>query len=218
MRLMPVALSYGFKYGAQLPGTIYPELGPLYFADHDWKNPNRAVYMQAIKQHRPNLATVLDWQYSNQLHDVLEWAEEMAPYVDTIVVPLKVSDEVDKLPHVVGGKRTRLGYSVKTNYGETDVPLREFKGWDVHLLGGSPHSQMKYRQYLNVKSADQNMIGKMSHMCKVWVPGTAKGRNRLWGALRDLAGYQQGRDSNLEAFRRSCKNYMAVWKGYVCGG
>ena len=66
-RFAEIATSHGFRYGAQLPGTVYTDVAPLYFADQDWKEPNRDKYMSALAQHRPHMATVLDWEREEQL-------------------------------------------------------------------------------------------------------------------------------------------------------
>ena len=39
-RWYKITVEEGFKPGAQLPWTIY---GPLYFADQDWKKPDRCI-------------------------------------------------------------------------------------------------------------------------------------------------------------------------------
>lgn len=103
------------------------------------------------------MATVLDWYRMEQLPDVLGWAEDIAPFVSVIVIIPKVPGEVHRLPRDVGGKQVRLGYSVPTTYGGTEVPLYEFAGWPVHLLGGDPARQMALARVLDVRSADGNI-------------------------------------------------------------
>jgi len=46
---------------------------------------------------------------------------------------------------------------VPTAHGSTDVPVSEFDGWPVHLLGGSPHAQHRLTHYLHAVSADGNI-------------------------------------------------------------
>lgn len=83
-RWTPIAIEHGYRYGAQLPGTVYPEHGPLYFADQDWRAPRRDRYMAELARLRPTMATVLDWEREQQLPEVLEWAEEAAQYVELV--------------------------------------------------------------------------------------------------------------------------------------
>ena len=146
-RFWKIATDAGFQYGVQLPDTVY---GPLYFADQDWRKPNREVYMAALAEHRPVMATVLDWEYDEQLPEILNWAEEAAQYVKLIIVIPKVMDGIPRIPHRVGGRNVVLGYSVPTRYAGTEIPIWSFSGWPVHLLGGSPHKQMEIYAYLRL--------------------------------------------------------------------
>lgn len=104
------------------------------------------------------------------------------------------------LPRRIGGADVRLGYSIPTKHGGTQVPVWEFDGWPVHLLGGSPHAQMRLRNYLRVVSADGNMINRVAMSYgKFWFDGT-------WINVGTVA------DMPYEAFRRSCENTMAAWR------
>lgn len=206
--LWHIAVAAGFRYGARLPGTVY---APLYFADQDWKRPNRGRYMEALAQHRPTLATVLDWERPEQEDEVLDWASEAARWADSVLVIPKVPGMLDRIPGTVGGKPVVLAYSVPTRYGGTTVPLWEFGRRPVHLLGGSPQKQLDLARYLNVVSADGNMANLMAHRCRVWTP-RPWGPNRLrWVQLRDL-GDGRSEGANAQAFRLSCKNIMAAWR------
>ena len=210
-RFWKIATDAGFRYGAQLPDTVY---GPLYFADQDWHEPNRAAYMAALAQHRPTMATVLDWEREEQLCEVLDWAEEAAQYVERVVIIPKVIGGIASIPHRVGNCDIVLGYSVPTAYAGTPLPLWSFAEWPVHLLGGSPHKQrdvyLHLRPMAEVVSVDGNMHNKMATTrCAFWreQPGS-KGR---WVSLQEADGDKWGQDAPDEAFRRSCRNIAAMW-------
>ena len=97
-----------------------------------------------------------------------------------------------------------LGYSVPTRYGGTEVASWEFAGWPVHLLGGSPHTQMGLAHYLNVVSADGNYHQLMaSRYCEVWKGGK-------WFELNELREHVDT-DAIYAAFEMSCKNIVAAW-------
>lgn len=216
-RLAEIAVNAGFLYGARLPDTTY---FPLHFADQEYKTPNRAAYMAALDRQRPCLATVLDWEQPEQLPEVLSWAEDAARYVDEIVLIPKVSGGVPSLPRSIAGKGIRLGYSVPTSYGGTTLHLWEFLGWPIHLLGGSPHAQMRLVQYLNVVSADWNYAQNMAlNFCQFWQAGTATyASNRYWPTIVEADGKKWGDGTTgagapYEAFRRSCETIMQAWKG-----
>jgi hypothetical protein len=140
-RFAESAIRNGWLYGSQLPATVY---APIVFADQDYKKPRRAQYMAALAQHRPETATVLDLEHEHQLETVLSWAEEAAQWARRVVIIPKASGIIARLPRCIGGADVVLGYSVPTRYGGTTVPIWEFAGWPLHLLGGSPHAQMAY--------------------------------------------------------------------------
>lgn len=218
-RFYEIATAAGFEYGARLPDTVY---GPLFFADQEYKSPDRAAYMAALARHRPYMATVIDWMSEEQLPEVLDWSEEAAQYVKYVVIIPKVMGGIGRLPRQIGGRDVVLGYSVPTKYGGTELPAWEFAGWPVHLLGGSPHKQMAiWRQMVcisDVVSADGNYAQKMAvEYSQFWTAGTATyARNRYWPRL-DEAGEHVAQDAPYEAFRRSCANIMAAWR-YAAAG
>jgi hypothetical protein len=231
-RFAQIAVDTGFLYGAQLPGHVSQ---PLYFADQNWKRPNRTKYMNALAKHRPHIATVTDIERSNQLTSILDEAEEASQYVEIIILIPKINGIIKQLPRTINGKEIRLGYSVPTPYGGTAVPLHEFIDWPIHLLGGSPHAQLTLAgrnpdqdtnqqsftintPQLNIQSIDGNAIqNQATRRCMFWQPGTAHyAKNRWWPTLAEA---ENGRwnisnpDANApaEAFKRSCKNVIATW-------
>ena len=210
-RFAQIAIDAGFLYGAQLPNTVYH---PVHFADQDWKRPNRQRYMAALAEHRPHMASVIDLESAAQLGEVLDWAEETAQWVEIVMIIPKAFGIIPHLPRRIAGADVRLGYSVPTSHGGTEVPVWEFDGWPVHLLGGSPHAQMRLTHYIHVVSADGNYANKMAtQRCQFWTPGNARAKNRYWPQLREADGEMWGKDAPYEAFRRSCENIVKAWKG-----
>lgn len=209
-RFAEIAIAGGFDYGAQLPNTVY--FAPQ-FVDQDWKHPNFDAYTHTLRTAKPRVASVLDWEYEYQLPEVLTWAEEAAASVDTVIIIPKVIGGIARVPEQIGGKPMRLGYSVPTKFGGTVVPLQEFGKRPVHLLGGSPHKQMRLsRLGLNVVSADGNFIQKMAvEHTAFWWPGDAKAKNRYFPQLQEIDGWI-GEGAPYEAFARSVENVMCAWK------
>lgn len=203
-----IATAAGYLYGVQLPSTAY---GPLYFADQNWKNPNREIYINALSVHRPYMASVLDWEREEQLPEVLGWAEDAAQFVEVVMIIPKVQNGVNRIPRVIGDKPVRLGYSVPTKHGGTELGIWEFIGWPVHLLGGSPGQQMKLSKYMDVKSADGNMAMKMANSrCLYWERGKGAYSNS-WNSIKE-DGVRFAGDGTEEAFSRSCKNIIKAWR------
>lgn len=204
-----IAIEAGYTYGAQLPHTVY---FPPAFADQDWKKPNREAYMAALAKHQPRMASVLDWERPEQLPEVLSWAEDAAQFVEVVMIIPKVFSGIPQLPRSIGGKTVRLGYSVPTRHGGTQLPVWEFAGWPVHLLGGSPQAQMRLRPYFDVVSADGNMAHKMATVfCAFW-DGRKTTKRGQWPTIKDYDGKPWPNDgAHYEAFRRSCANIMQAW-------
>lgn len=208
-KVSEMSLDTGFLHGAQLPGktTFRP-----YFVDQDWKKPNRQKYMKALEQYRPRLCTVLDLERRDQFSEVMDWAQEAAQFAGEIIIIPKIAGIIDRIPDQINEKPVRLGFSVPSSYGSTDIPLFEFEQRPVHLLGGNPDVQMELTRILNVKSADFNMFHKMSHrFCKYYAVIDGRGK---WQSLRDTDG-EYGDYAHDEAFRRSVHNLMEAWRNFL---
>lgn len=209
-RFGQIAIEQGFTYGAQLPNTIYHT--PR-FVDQNWKNPNRVEYMQALETYKPALATVLDWERQEQFDEVMQWAREAAQHADEVIIIPKVMGGISQIPNMINGKPVRLGYSVPTTFGGTMLPLWEFGGRPVHLLGGSPKKQIELSNYLNVVSADGNYSQKMATQYNQFYAcnGQARTKDRYWPRLAELHPIDY--DAPYHAFRLSCINIQAEWSG-----
>ena len=205
-RYVEISINAGFLYGAQLPNKVYY---PPYFVDQDWKNPNLESYVEALKEYQPYMASVMDWERPEQLPEILKWAEAIVPFVEVIMIVPKVQNSISSLKKKICGKSVRLGYSVPTIYGGTALPYSDFIGWPIHLLGGSPHKQMKLTGFLNVVSIDGNMHMKMAELCTFW--SRDKGIRGHWIGLNEIGDNDWGKDAPYEAFRRSCVNIMNAW-------
>jgi hypothetical protein len=199
-----IAIDSGFLFGSKLPSTIYHD---IYFADQNWKKPNIDKYIRELNKYKPKVATVLDLEYVEQLDEVMIWADKVSAIVDTVIIIPKVSGVIGNIPRTINGSKIRLGYSVPTKYGGTTVDIKEFDGWPVHLLGGSPHQQMKLFNEMNVESVDGNMHKKIAlNFIKFWEKKNS-GAGGTWKRLDDFSG----REKVLKTFERSCINIFEAW-------
>lgn len=211
-----LALDNGFLYGSQLPG--YPYF-PLHFADQDWKKPNRGLYMKALEKEQPEWATVLDLERPEQYREVMEWADEAASLVKVgvIIIPKFVGAIVD-LPREIQGKRVRLGYSVPTKFGKTDVPVEDFMDWPVHLLGGHPYNQWALSQRLWVESIDNNYIQKMAvRNCFFSNVPLKRCSNPRFPMLKEVLNHHKKPNAPYWALNLSFLNLKAMWEGAPYG-
>lgn len=221
-----IAKSNSFLAGARLPDTVY---GPLHFVDQEWEKPDKERYMAELKTYQPPVATVLDWERSEQLDEVLGWAEDAAQFVREIIIIPKVIGGIAELDRVlglarqIGNRPVRLGYSVRTKFSGTPVPEWEFGTWPVHLLGGSPQKQRQLYYSFNTVSVDGNMISKMATggtatgIVSVWQPYGRKYKKGHFVPLDEYRDREFGlprveQDAPEAAFAYSCENVMAMWK------
>jgi hypothetical protein len=129
-------------------------LSHVYFVDIDWKNYSFERHLKAVQQVRPTMTVARDVTENDHLDDVLHEASILANIAKTVIV-------VPKDPKLKSRTRLgvpdmfRLGYSVPTRYGHTEISPEEFIG-DVHLLGGRPDVQRQLARVMNVKSLDGN--------------------------------------------------------------
>lgn len=227
-RFAEIAIRHGYQYGAQLPHTIY---FPPYFTDQDFKAYGKAreadrkdgrnrrakirgAYLRAVKQTRPALASVLDWEYADELPEVLRWAEIAARYVsEAVIIVPKVVGGIKRLPRTIGGRQVRLGYSTPTSFAGTAVELAEFDGWPVHVLGGSVAAQMEVARRANAVSADGNYAQRLALWCMLYSPAQPEQKHG-WPRLSRLIGHRP-EDSIYLSFELSCIAIPMAWHGYT---
>lgn len=218
-RFAEIAINAGYLYGARLPRDK-PHF-PIYFADQDWKNPARERYMMELRRHRPKMATVLDLQDVSKFREVLSWAEEASQFCEMVVIIPKADGIIKRLPRRINRKEIILGFSVPTGYGRTTLLKEEFKGYMVHLLGGSPHVQMRVWErmsyYAEIVSIDGNYTQRMAvRHNRFWTKGDAHyARNRWFPRLDEADGRKWIGDAPYEAFKRSCVNVKREWMELV---
>lgn len=143
-----------------LPGARYTNLRDVrhlpdvYFIDIDWKNYDFHRHLHVVQRVRPTLTVARDVADANHLDAILSEAHCLAKHVKTVVI-------VPKDPALMKERRLavpemfRLGYSVPTRYGGTEIPVSYFSG-DVHLLGGRPDVQRALAEVMCVRSLDGN--------------------------------------------------------------
>lgn len=205
-RLTQIAYEVGYLLGIRSDRADYGF--PISFVDIDYKRPDWTLHLSVVRRHRPKYATVPDLsEECVSEHDVVRTvmqAEQLRDYCEVVLVIPKLAGQIALLPEGIA-----LGYSVPSLYGGVrSIPIWEFAGRTVHLLGGSPHAQMKLYRYLAsdglVGSADGNMAQKMAvKYAKYWDAGR-------WVKHPE---YRQGvEDLYLDCWQRSCQNIQKVWR------
>jgi hypothetical protein len=211
VKFAAIAVEEGYNYGARLPSySLLPRR--LFFADMDWKDPNETIYLSQVHRLKPTIATVIDIETEATFNTALRWADDISTTVDKVIFIPKI-DVLARLPKQINGKEVLLGYSVPTSYGKTELDISTFMDYRIHLLGGSPHGQMRlFLKYPdNIFSVDGNYHTKMvTEHRRIWTPGSNKeDPNRFW---------QRDSINDKEAlFRASCVNIKEGWRLVVEG-
>ncbi|MDX2140289.1 MAG: DUF6610 family protein [Chloroflexota bacterium] len=209
-RWAQIAIDKGIKYGSQLPNRVH---FAIEFADQNWQNPQFDAYMSALEQHRPHMATVLDWERYEQFEDVMNWAEEAARFVEIVVIIPKLHNVMRMIPLRVGKADVRIGVPCGP-YSWQRPAIWEYERRECHLLGGSPQQQMKDARYLNAASVDCSQIASMARrFCSFWSPHRVFGAKRRWWVQLSEIGRGDVEDAPYVAFEMSCQTTLQAWQG-----
>ena len=195
-RLAEIALEAGFLYGVR--GRQRPDFPPA-FLDLDWREPDFPGHLERCRRWRPRYAVAGDAETPADLDVVLDQADALAPYAQSVIVVPKAPGMVEAIPEAYV-----VGLSVPTRFGATQAPFWEYVGRRVHLLGGPPGVQLRLRALLGdgVVSADGNSHLLAARRGTVWERGRWAG-----GPLGEPAGPEM----LYRAFARSCANIAAAW-------
>lgn len=207
-RLMQIALDAGYLLGVRSDRLAYDF--PISFMDIEYKQPNFMAHLEMVKKYRPKYAIVPDLSEDEvneaDIARAVKQADQLASYCEIPLIVPKLSGQICFIP-----ARYALAYSVPTTYGGAKYGIWKLQGRRVHLLGGSPHEQMKLRRYLPdcVQSVDGNMAQKMAvQFAKYWRAPHKWVEHPLRG--------QGIEDVYLDCWRRSCQNIYHYWEDEEC--
>ena len=151
-----IAKKYGWFTGARYTNLrdvkTFMTLG---FLDIDWKDYDFNWHKEVAMIHNPLVTVAKDIVRSNEVDRILKQAEELKKYCKYVVIVPKSKKIGPELKQIIPNDYI-LGYSVKTRYGGTEIPIEFFKERKVHLLGGRPERQRLIGDVLDVFSVDCN--------------------------------------------------------------
>lgn len=207
--LTEIAGRHGWRRGARLDsvGEYEKRDIALDFVDMDWADPDPTALLDAAKRHRPKYVVAGDYlRDEDNTEAVNERASRLREYsANVIVVPKSVGDLRDVPDECV------VGYSVPTEYGGTDIPLRMYRdiSQPIHVLGGTPHRQFEIVGKLwldSVCSIDGNSVHKAATIgAKAWHPDVPR-----WRKI-------EGDNAVERAYRQSIENLTRIYRsrGYI---
>lgn len=183
---------------------------PISFVDIEYRAPDFGKHLARVKALKPWAAVVPD--LSDKVVDkadvarAVKQAEQLRKHCYFPFIVPKLPGQIALIP-----REFPIAYSVPSSYGGALYPWWELEARQVHLLGGSPHMQMRLYRYMSnlavVVSADGNMTQKLaiSH-AKYWQAGQ-------W-VKHPEAGQQQ--DLYPDCLRRSLRNARVAWRELTC--
>lgn len=149
------AIPQGRKAGARYTNLRdVKHLSEVYFIDIDWKNYNFEQHLAATQKIRPKLTVARDVTDANDLASILTEAHQLNQFAETVIIVPKDTQLIAQ-PRLGVPETFRLGYSIPTRYGGTQIPPSRFVG-EVHLLGGRPDVQRSLADQMQVRSLDGN--------------------------------------------------------------
>ncbi len=152
-----IARQFGWMAGARYTNLRdIKHLNEVYFIDIDWKNYDFERHLHAVRIHRPALTVARDVICSNDLDSIVREAELLNQHANKIIIVPK-DRALESEARLGVPIMFRLGYSIPTKYGGTEIPVEKFTG-PVHLLGGRPDVQRQLAEKMNVVSLDGNRI------------------------------------------------------------
>jgi hypothetical protein len=195
-----IAREAGFAYGVCSGHKAHR---PVAFLDLDYRRPLFARHLEAARRHHPRIAVAGDAEDTTALATVIAQAEALRPYAEEVVIVPKQTGLVAAVPDWCV-----VGLSVPTRFGATQAPYWEYVGRRLHLLGGSPQTQMLLWRYFgeSILSVDGNSHRKAARWGTFWQDGG-------WVSGAAAAAIEPpGPDLYARAFARSCRNMATAWR------
>src|SRR6266704_2715802 len=201
-RLMQIAYESGYLLGIR--SDLRDDGFPISFVDIDYKHPDFEAHLAIVAKHQPKYATVPDLSETEvseaDVARALAQAACLSQYCEHVLIVPKLSGQLAFIP-----PQFAIAYSVPTSYGGAKYGVWKLAGRRVHLLGGSPHVQMKLYHYLRdaIQSVDGNLAQKLAlQFAKYW-------QAHKW-VKHPLQG-QGIEDLYFDCWRKSCQNIRQQW-------
>lgn len=179
---------------------------PIHFVDVEYRQPDFARHLARVKALRSWAAIVPDLSDTavdrQDVARAVKQAEQLRRFCRFPFIVPKLPGQIALIP-----REFPIAYSVPTSYGGALYPWWELEARQAHLLGGSPHMQMRLYRYITniaqVVSADGNMTQKL-----------AISHAKYWQGGRWLSHPEAGKRQDLypDCLRRSLCNIRQTWR------
>lgn len=136
IRAWPTMIDINWKKFKDLDKATY---------EREWQK-----YVALVKQHKPIMAMVIDYEDPSQRREMYRQIRDIKPYVQRVMVCPKFDGAVAHIPAFCV-----IAVSVPSKYAGYIPPLAELEGKRIHLLGGSPVKQRK--TYFQMMDSNYNI-------------------------------------------------------------
>jgi len=147
----------------QVEEDEYPNLDlPVGFMDNDYEDPDLDRFLEQYREWQPSVAVIGDAYTREEAEKYQETIDDLAeehPYRRFVVAP-----KCEEAFEVLDPDTTTLGYANgKSEVQAEDLGPVEFRGWDIHILGGNPRDAYDAIQDLTQPTLDDrepaNVVG-----------------------------------------------------------
>ena len=125
--------------------------------------------VEATRLHAPRYVIAGDYDGDNYA-EINDLADRLRPHAHRVIVVPHKPGEVDRVP-----AWAIVGYSSPTQYAGTDAPVWEYRGRDIHVLGGTIKQSIEIQRYLgdSVVSFDCNSFHRSATQFGKWWGGSS---------------------------------------------
>jgi len=175
--LTAIATRYGWLRGARVDEVSRYERQDtlLDFVDPGPDNCDPDELVAATRQHNPRYAIAGDYDGDNY-DEINELADRLRPHAHRVIVVPHKPGEIERVPDW-----SVVGYSTPSDYAGTTAPVWEYRGRDVHVLGGTIEQSVEVQGYLgdDVVSFDCNSFHRSATQFTKWWGGSSPHWHRL---------------------------------------
>jgi len=193
--LTVIAAKYGWLRGSRLDDIRRYERRGIHldFVDLHWEDPQPDELLAATMRHRPQYVVAGDYDEDNH-DDINDRGRQLRRYAENVIIVPHEPGEVPTVPDWAV-----VGYSTPTGYAGTDAPVWEYRGRDVHILGGTVEQVRELYPYLadDVVSIDCNSFHRGATAFAKWWGGSKPHWNKLATATAEPENAKRAYENSM---------------------
>lgn len=206
--LTAIAAKYGWLQGSRVDYLDrYETRGyRVDFVDPGPENCDPDELVDAARRHNPRYAIAGDYDGDNY-HAINELADRLRPYAHRVIVVPHRPGEIERVP-----EWCVVGYSTPTEYAGTTAPVWEYRGRDVHVLGGTIEESINIQAYLggDVVSFDCNSFHRSATQFAKWWGGSSPHWNRLPSTTADPENAIRAYENTISNFSYALRERKVI--------